>query len=104
MIRYYPYAEDRMNKYLQLIKNKDAKGLARMVNPEEEYPVEKAQQIIEKYSTHFDITTLKPTYNKYDKHFFGFELKDEKGNNHQIKVIFGDGLISIRDDFIPPIE
>lgn len=97
-IRYFPYAETMVLHYLELINKENATDLARLLNPDDiEVPIWVANKIISNYKLYFDMGNMSIRYTNH----FGFVVEDGKGREHAIEVNYGDGLMNIKDDFIP---
>lgn len=97
-VKYFPYAEKMVLHYLDLIDKGNATDLARFLNPDDiEVPDWVAKKTISNYKAFFDSGNNTIRYT--DR--FVFVAEDGKGKEHVIEVIYGDGLMSIKDDFIP---
>lgn len=97
-IRYFPYAGDMVSRYMELIEAGEAEKLAGFLNPDDlEVPVRVAEETISNYKAFLKGGT--PTV-RYVNRFF-FAVDNGRGEEHTIRVMYGDGLMSIRDEFIP---
>ena len=63
-------------------------------------PVWVAEETIRRYKEHFADRELTLTYVRQ----FDFVVSDDLGNTHEIRVIYGDGLMGIRDEWIPDFQ
>lgn len=100
-IRYFPYAETMVHKYLDLISEGSVTELASFMNPDDiEVPNWVADETISNYKDNFDSMSMSLRY----VNSFIFVIENEEGKKHQIEVIYGDGLMSIKDDFIPDFD
>lgn len=96
-ITYFPYAEKMVVKYLDLIDEGNTTELAGFLNPDDvDVPDWVADDIIRNYKNFFN-SDMSVRY----KNRFTFVIEDSKGKEHEIEVIYGDGLLSIKDEFIP---
>jgi len=97
-IRYFPYAERMVVKYLELIDAGNTSNLAKFLNPDDiNVPEWVANEIISNYENFFSSDNMSVGY----KNRFTFVIEDSNGKEHEIELIYGDGLMSIRDEFIP---
>lgn len=97
-VRYFPYAEEMVLQYLDHISKGKATELAGFLNPDDiEVPSWVAEKTIMNYENFFDSGDLSIRYTNR----FVFVAEDGIGNEHVIEVNHGDGLMSIKDDFIP---
>jgi len=97
-IQYFPYAESMVVKYLELIDARNTTKLAKFLNPDDiEVPEWVANEIISNYENFFSSDNMSVRY----KNRFTFVIEDSNGKEHEIELIYGDGLMSIRDEFIP---
>jgi len=97
-VRYFPYAENMVAQYLELIKQEDAAGLASFLNPDDlEIPTWVAEETIQEYKDFFD--GKGSSFRYIDR--FTFAVGNGTGKEHTVDVVYGDGLMSIKDDFIP---
>lgn len=97
-VRYFPYAEKMLLRYLDLINKGSATELAGLLNPDDiDVPNWVAEKTIQNYKDFFNSGNLSIRYT--DR--FVFVAEDGKGKEHEIEVIYGDGLMSIKDNFIP---
>lgn len=97
-VRYFPYAEEMVLQYLDLISKGKVTELARYLNPDDiVVPSWVAEKTIMNYENFFDSGDISIRYTNR----FVFVAEDGKGNEHVIEVNYGDGLMSIKDDFIP---
>ncbi|KRE50916.1 hypothetical protein [Paenibacillus sp. Soil522] len=96
-IQYFPYAEKLVVKYLDLIDEGNTTELAGFLNPDDvDVPDWVADDIIRNYKNFFN-SDMSVRY----KNRFTFVIEDSKGKEHEIEVIYGAGLLSIKDEFIP---
>lgn len=97
-VRYFPYADEMVSRYMELIESEDAEGLAAFLNPDDlEVPVWVAEETISQYKRF--LKGDRPTV-RYLNRFF-FAVNNGQGEEHRIEVVHGDGLMGIRDAFIP---
>lgn len=97
-ITYYPYAESFIARYVKAIRDENDKELARILTVDDlDIPLSVAQATIYKYKEQFNLDQLEMMY---DHHFY-FIVYDANGEEHQIELIFGDGLVGIADSYIP---
>lgn len=100
-VQYFPYAENMLLRYLELINKESVTELARFLNADDiVVPDSVAEQTIKNYKEFFNSENLSVRY--IDQ--FVFMIEDGKGKEHEIEVIYGDGLMSIKDDFIPDFQ
>lgn len=98
-LRYLPYTESMANEYVRLVKLGDPQELAYFMSVDDLlYTEENAEKIISIYNVYFaDTDSLQLVYNGN----FEFMVSDKQGNDHSFTVIYGDGLMGIRDTFAP---
>jgi len=100
-IRYFPYAELMAQEYVNLIKEEKIKELAGFLNPDDVIvPDWVAEEIISSYKQLLSFETMSVRY--IDE--FNFVIEDGMGKEHDIKVIYGDGLMNIEDPLIPEFD
>lgn len=100
-IRYFPFAEEMVKNYLDLIARKSIAELAHFMNPDDiVVPEWVAAETINNYSDYFGDQNLKV------RHEIGFKfiIENSLGREHQIEVIYGDGLMAIKDEFAPDFD
>jgi hypothetical protein len=87
-------------QYLDHISKGKATELAGFLNPDDiEVPSWVAEKTIMNYEDFFDSGDISIRYINR----FVFVAEDGKGKEHVIEVNYGDGLMSIKDDFIPEV-
>ena len=97
-IRYFPYAEKMVVQYLDLIDEGNSIQMASFLNPDDvDVPEWVADEIINNYKDFFNSENMSARYTSR----FTFLIENGKGKEHVIEVIYGDGIMSIKDDFIP---
>jgi len=97
-IMYFPFAGEMVARYMELIGMEDAEGLAAFLYQDDlEVPVWVAEETIRQYKRF--LKGGQPTI-RYLERFF-FAVDNGQGEEHGIQVIYGDGLMGIRDAFIP---
>jgi hypothetical protein len=97
-IRYFPYAENMVLYYIDLIGKGSVTELAVFLNPDDiEVPDWVAEKTINNYKDFFDSGSISIRYTDH----FVFVAEDGKGKEHEIEVNYGDGLMGIQDNFIP---
>lgn len=100
-IRYFPYAEKMVLQYLDLIDEGKTTELAGFLNPDDvEVPEWVADDTISKYKDFFDSKNMSVRYTNR----FNFVIEASNGKQHEIEVTYGDGLMSIEDEFIPHFD
>lgn len=97
-IRYFPYAGKMVSRYLEIIRGENATELALFLNPDDiEVPVWVAEETISNYKDFLEGGSPSIHYSSR----FNFVVENGKNGEHVIEVIYGDGLMSINDEFIP---
>jgi hypothetical protein len=97
-VRYFPYAEAMVTRYLDLVKNEKADELADFLNADDiDVPIWVAEEAIKNYNDYSDGNNLSLRYSRR----FQFVVDNAAGKEHVIEIIYGDGLMGIKDDFIP---
>ncbi|BBI34185.1 signal peptidase I [Cohnella abietis] len=97
-VTYFPFSESMAQEYLKLIKANKAQELAAFLNSDDlEVPIEVAEKTIKKYKESMDLDSASVHYESW----FTYIIKDSKKVKHQINIIFGDGLMGIRDEYVP---
>lgn len=97
-VSYFPYAEKMLLDYLDLINKENVTELAGFLNADDlEVPISVAEKTIKNYKEYFNSENISVRYTNQ----FVFVMEDGNGKEHEIEVIYGDGLMSIKDDFIP---
>lgn len=100
-IRYFPFAEEMVEKYLELITRKSVAELADFMNPDDiVVPEWVAEETIKNYSDYFGDQNLTV---RYDLGFI-YTIENSVGKEHQLEVIYGDGSMAIKDEFAPDFE
>ncbi|AGA57372.1 MAG: hypothetical protein C6W55_10290 [Thermobacillus sp.] len=100
-IRYFPFAGEMVSHYMELIQAEDADGLAVFLNPDDiVVPIWIAEETIDNYKQFLNGDS--PNI-RYLNRFF-FVVANDRNEEHRIQVIFGDGLMGIRDEFIPEFQ
>ncbi|MFC5405913.1 signal peptidase I [Cohnella soli] len=96
-VHYFPFAERMAQQYLELVRGNKAEELAGFLNPDDlEIPVEVAKRTIGSYG---DAVELKSAVVRYVRGF-DFVVKDKKGASHSFSIVYGDGLMGIKDEFV----
>ncbi|MEW6495971.1 MAG: hypothetical protein AB1589_26140 [Cyanobacteriota bacterium] len=101
---YSLYANRSVERYMSAIQSQDVEQLSQIVNLEEEFfSKEELKAVLAQYKDSFslenlnyELTGLNPEY----QHFI-YTLSEKDGDKHEIKVLYGDGLVSINDSFLP---
>ncbi len=97
-LRYFPFAAPMAETYLGLIRKADAQGLAAFLNADDlDVPIRVAEETIRRYEEMFDLDKAQTKY----EGGFRFAIEDGSGMTHVFEIIYGDGLMGIRDEFIP---
>ncbi|RXJ04514.1 hypothetical protein DS745_03785 [Anaerobacillus alkaliphilus] len=94
-IRYFPFAEEMVTKYVDLIVTKNVEELGQFIKPMDGGPERVAEDRIASYQKYFGNVDLAVRHEKG----FVFTVENEKGKEHQIEVVFSDGLMTIDDKF-----
>ncbi len=101
---YSLYANRSVERYMSAIQSQDVEQLSQIVNLEEEFfSKEELKAVLAQYKNlfslenlNYELTGLNPEY----QHFI-YTLSEKDGDKHEIKVLYGDGLVSINDNFLP---
>lgn len=105
----YSYsAHYQLNDFIEALKTKDREKLAGALSEDDLFfPLEKTDQVIAKYEQEFDLTTLDYKLVDIEPQYSGafvYVITGSKNNmlkEHSIKIIGGDGLTGIRDEWVP---
>lgn len=103
---YSRWAKALMERYCSALKTQDAASLARTLNADDlPYPVAGAEEAIETYTTYFDVSTLQCQFvGLQPDQGFTYRISGSQSTRpveHFVQVIYGDGLVSVQDDFVP---
>ncbi len=97
-VRYYPFAEEMVQTYMNLIAQDQAAELASFMNADDlEVPLWVAEDTITAYRESLDLGN----YSIHNDYGFIYSITDTGGNSHTLEVIYGDGLMGIRDVYTP---
>ncbi len=94
-IRYFPFAEEMVTKYVELVMAKNVEELGQFIKPMDGGPVRVAEDRIASYQNYFGTSNLKVRH----EDGFLFIIEDNKGKEHQVEVVMSDGLMIIDDKF-----
>jgi tetratricopeptide (TPR) repeat protein len=103
---YYPRAQKAIDAYLQAIKDEDKEKLVWLLTEDDvQFPYELTDEVLTKYNKQFDVQSLSAKIIRYspEKHFV-VNVTDKLNNAYQFSIVFGDGLMAIRDDNIPSVS
>lgn len=104
---YSNYARRLMSCFIDALKKEDAAALKAVLNEDDlEYPAEKVQEIINNYKKGFVLGTLsfRFTGNLAEDGALIYAVNGKKEGlerEHEMKIVFGDGMVAIRDEWIP---
>lgn len=107
VISYAYRARALVDSIISAIQHRDADRLARLLNPDDlHYPVPLAAEAIARYHDTYEGDSLRVIPRGLDEagNFFRFTVSGSRGGtirSHDVRVIFGDGLVGIRDPLIP---
>lgn len=111
---YYSYrAKLYLDEFVNAICQNKPKTIATLLTYDDidnPYPESKAMEIIRNYETHFELQTLHYAFigtetKETDSGNLVYVIRGKKGNvpaEHEIRVSYGDGLVGLRDKWIPP--
>ncbi len=106
-VNYSYFVHNRVIDYIMGLKGKDPVKLARTLSVDDLiYPENESLKVITNYEESFDLETIDYRFkgvNEEDS-FFVYEVYGTKNGekvSHQFKVVCGDGLCGIRDDWAP---
>ncbi|MFP4006518.1 MAG: hypothetical protein ACLFV6_00725 [Spirulinaceae cyanobacterium] len=109
---YSARSKNLLSRMIESLQQQDAAELAKVLTADDiDYPVTKAESAIANYQKAVDPQTL--TFE-----FIGFAdaspnspfvyrlsgTKDNQPISHDVKVIYGDGLVGLQDDWIPALN
>ncbi|TYP76474.1 hypothetical protein [Paenibacillus methanolicus] len=101
LISRYPYAALEIERYVQALREQDKESAALHLGLVEDNKETKAtvERLLRKYADSFDLKTATIFPKDYDElnDQFGFELRDDGGRTHELRLA-GDGL-RISDDW-----
>lgn len=101
---YSVYANRLVERYVDAIQSQDLEKLGKVLNLEETwFGQEDLKAIQSKYEDLFSLDSLNYQFTglESERQQFIYTLSGEDGREHEIKVIYGDGLVSLHDNFIP---
>ncbi|MEQ9672559.1 MAG: hypothetical protein RLO19_29955 [Coleofasciculus sp. G2-EDA-02] len=101
---YSVYANRLVERYFDAIQSQDIEKLGKFLNLEGTlFSQEDLRGIISKYEDLFSLDSLNYQFTdlESDRQQFIYTLSGKNGREHEIKVIYGDGLVSLHDNFIP---
>lgn len=101
---YSVYANRLVERYIDAIQSQDIDKLSGVLNIEETlFSQDELRGIISQYKDLFSLDSL--TYQfiglESERQQFLYTISGQNGREHEIKVIYGDGLVSLHDNFIP---
>ena len=97
-LNYFPHAEKMVLQYIELISTEQTTELASFLNPDDIIvPEWVADEVIQNYKEFFYSGNMSVRYLNH----FTFVIENSKGIEHEIEVMYGDGLMSIKDKLIP---
>jgi hypothetical protein len=100
-VRFYPFAESMVEDYVKLIVEDQAAELSSFLNADDlDIPVWVGEDTIKAYKELLDMTNLASISITNDYGFI-YTITDSLGKSHTIEIIYGDGLMGIRDELIP---
>jgi hypothetical protein len=100
-VRFYPFAESMVEDYVKLIVEDQAAALSSFLNADDlDIPVWVGEDTIKAYKELLDMTDPASISISND-HGFTFTITDGLSKSHTIEIIYGDGLMGIRDKLIP---
>lgn len=98
------YANRLVERYMGAIKSQEIEQISQIVNIEEElFSKEELNAVLAQYKNLFSLDTLNyelTELNSEHQHFI-YTLSGKNGGKHEIKVLYGDGLVSLHDKFLP---
>ena len=104
---YSRWAKSLAERYHTALKTKDVNQLARVLSSDDfPYPIAGATQVIDTYTARFDLATLEVKFVRLEAEQSQFiyritGTKNGKPVAHWIGVVYGDGLVSLVDKFLP---
>lgn len=104
---YSRWAKSLVSQFTAAIQAKDASGLAKILSPDDLiYPQTDARQAIASYASRFELETIQAEFVALaaDQQYFVYKisgLQNGEPVDHLLHVLYGDGLVSIRDEFVP---
>lgn len=106
-VNYSYFVHNRVSDYIINLKGKDPVKLARTLSVDDLiYPETESLKVISNYKKSFDLETIDYRFKGVDEeeNFFIYEVYGTQNGekvSHQFKVVCGDGLCGIRDDWAP---
>lgn len=98
------YANRLLARYVSAIQSQEVEQLSQIVNIEEElFSKEELNAVLAQYKNLFSLDSLNyelTGLNSEHQHFI-YTVSGKNGGKHEIKVIYGDGLVSLHDNFLP---
>lgn len=98
------HADDLVKRYTEAIKSQNLEQISQIFNYEiEQFNAQELKSVLEKYSDSLSLDSLNYRFTGLNskQQYFTYTLFGNDGKEHEIKVIYGDGLVGIRDDFLP---
>lgn len=100
-LNYFPHAEKMVLQYIELISTEQTAQLASFLNADDIIvPESVADEVIQNYKELFNSGNMSVRYLNH----FTFVIENSEGIEHDIEVMYGDGLMSINDKLIPEFK
>jgi hypothetical protein len=100
---YSIYANHLVEKYTNAVQSQNIEQLSLIVNVEvERFNQKDLKSALAKYNASLSLNTLNYRFTSLnsEQQHFTYTLFGEDGKEHNIQVVYGDGLVGIRDDFL----
>jgi hypothetical protein len=98
------YANRLVEKYTNAVKSQDIEQISQIFNNEVElYNQQELKSALAKYKESLSLDSLSYRFTglNSEQQYFTYTLLGSNGKEHEIQVIYGDGLVGIRDDLLP---
>jgi len=103
---YSVYANRLVERYIDAIQSQDIEKLSQVVNlnfEETLFSQDELRGIISQYKDLFSLDSLNYQFIglESERQQFLYTISGQNGREHEIKLIYGDGLVSLHDNFFP---
>ncbi len=102
-LSYSFYANRLVERYISAIQRQDIKQLGQIFNIEEEvYSEAELKGVLARYKSSLSLDTLNYRLkgSNSEQQQFSYNLFTTDGDEHEIQVIYGDGMVNIKDEFL----
>ena len=107
------YARQLSNTFIDAVKSGDSERIAAALREDDlAYPRDKVPQILGSYKSNFDLKSLTAVFSgnmtgEAGEGDFIYRILGTRNGmpvEHELRIAYGDGLVGLRDDWVPPMQ